>query len=200
MLKITSLSFDYEDKQVLNDVSFTTPSGTILHLRGDNGAGKTTLLRLLAGLLQPTFGDIYWHDQSIYQNLSAFQANICYVGHKTGVSQQLTVKENCLLDLHWKNNTNQLNDILLQFKLDNLADNLCCQLSAGQRRRVALLRLFITSAPLWLLDEPLTALDSTSVFILSDCFKKHLLKGGLIILTSHQALPTTFEHYQVYNL
>ncbi|WP_131783278.1 cytochrome c biogenesis heme-transporting ATPase CcmA [Legionella gresilensis] len=200
MLDICSICFDYEEKPLLNEIQFSIESGTLLHLQGPNGVGKTTLLKILAGLLQPLHGDIHWQGQSIYNNLASYQRSLCYVGHKLGLSSQLTVRENCLFDLQWQHNTSSLPKFLRLLSLQDLMDKPCSQLSSGQLRRVALLRLLMTKAPLWLLDEPLIALDNTSIEILLGCFSKHLAQGGLIIMTSHQALPKNFKNCQEYQL
>ncbi|STX28388.1 heme exporter ATP-binding protein CcmA [Legionella beliardensis] len=200
MLEICSLSFDYQDKPLLNNVQFAIKPGTLLHLKGGNGAGKTTLLKLLAGLLRPIEGNIYWQGHSIYNNLAQYQQNLCYVGHKLGLSSQLTVKENCLLDLHWQQPVSNLISVLEQFSLHNLADKPCSQLSMGQLRRVALLRLILSKTLLWLLDEPLVALDKSAITELAMSFSQHLACGGFIIMTSHQALPSQFSHCQEYQL
>ncbi|MGQ3888660.1 cytochrome c biogenesis heme-transporting ATPase CcmA [Legionella sp. CNM-1927-20] len=200
MLEICSIYFDFEEKPLLSNIQFSIKPGTLLHLKGSNGVGKTTLLKLLAGLLQPIKGDIHWQGRSIYNNLANYQQSLCYVGHKLGLSSQLTVKENCLLDLQWQHPASSLSKFLKLLSLQDLADKPCSQLSAGQLRRVALLRLLMSKAPLWLLDEPLVALDSTSIEILSACFSEHLAHGGLIIMTSHQVLPKNFKYCQEYQL
>ncbi|MDP1603936.1 MAG: cytochrome c biogenesis heme-transporting ATPase CcmA [Legionella sp.] len=200
MLQINSLAFDYHDTPLLRGVQFSLQGGELLHLRGGNGAGKTTLLRLLAGLLQPLEGDILWDDHSIHNDLPSYQRNVCYIGHKTGLSPELTVKENCCLDLHAPGRITSFSTLLEQFNLAGLAHKPCYQLSQGQRRRVALLRVAITRARLWLLDEPLVALDNAAIISFTDCLKQHLFDGGLIIMTSHQNLPANFVNYAEYSL
>ncbi|WP_419420644.1 cytochrome c biogenesis heme-transporting ATPase CcmA [Legionella sp. D16C41] len=200
MLEIHSLSFDYEEKPLLKNIQFSVKAGTLLHLKGGNGVGKTTLLKLLAGLLRPVKGDICWQGSSIYHNLASFQQLICYVGHKLGINSQLTVAENCLLDFHWQGPSVYLPRLLHRLSLEDLADKPCSQLSAGQLRRVALARLLMRKVSLWLLDEPLNALDDKSIELLSTCFNEHLAWGGLIIMTSHQALPAYFKDCQEYQL
>jgi heme exporter protein A len=200
MLHVNSLAFDYLDVPLLQRVQFSLEGGMLLHLRGGNGAGKTTLLRLLAGLLHPLEGDILWNNQSIHKDLPSYQQNVCYIGHKSGLSPELTVKENCYLDLHWPGRVTSFSTLLEQFNLTGLANTPCYQLSQGQRRRVALLRAAITRARLWLLDEPLVALDSAAIISLTDCLKQHLRDGGLIVMTSHQSLPASFVNYEEYSL
>src|SRR3990167_9854452 len=100
MLKVSALSFDYEDIPLLNQVSFTVEPGQLLHLRGKNGVGKTTLLKLLAGLLQANTGQIFCDEQLIQEALAAYQQNLCYLGHKPGLSALLTIRENYRFGLY----------------------------------------------------------------------------------------------------
>ena len=200
MLEMINVDFDYADKPILNAVSFSLSRGCLLHLRGNNGAGKTTLLKLLAGLLHPTRGDIQYQGQSITKNRSTYQQHICYVGHKPGVSQVLTVREHCRFELHRAPDSPSLDVLLRRFSLLDFGDVPCNLLSAGLLRRVGLLRLFMSNAPLWLLDEPLVALDQDALDMMMICIKEHLKNGGQIVLTSHQPLPLRGENCQVYCL
>lgn len=200
MLEVNNVSFDYADKPLLHNVQFSVPAGHLLHLRGNNGTGKTTLLKLLSGMLRPLSGDICYQGQSIWQDLAVYQDAICYVGHKAGISQLLTVRENCRFALRHNPHQLSLEALLQRFALSGLEDVLCGVLSAGQRRRVGLLRLLMSDASLWLLDEPLVALDHDAVGLLMNCFSEHLNKGGQIILTSHQTIPLLNNHCLEYCL
>lgn len=200
MLEVSNLDFDYPDKQVLQGIQFTLKPGNLLHLRGGNGAGKTTLLKLLAGILYPTRGDIRYAGHSIANDVAAYQQQICYVGHKTGVSQLLTVRENCRFDLHCNRNTLSFEKLINFYALQGIEDAICGLLSVGQQRRVGLLRLLMSNASLWLLDEPLIALDTEAIDHLMSSLTMHLNKGGQIILTSHQNLPLRTDNYQEYCL
>lgn len=200
MLELRALSFDYHDKPLLKNINFSLAVGQLMHLRGNNGSGKTTLMRLIAGLLQPEKGDIYYKGVSIQQDLPSYQQQLCYVGHRAGINPLLTVKENCFLDLHWQRREIGLDELLASFGLEQLADQPCFYLSAGQRRRVGLLRLAMTDARLWLLDEPLTALDNEAITDLMCLLESHLTQGGQVILTSHQTLPLEQVDYQEYFL
>jgi heme exporter protein A len=199
MLDIVNLNFDYPEKSVLHDIHFSVPAGSLLHLRGGNGAGKTTLIKLLASLLCPTTGDIQYKKISIYQDIMAYRQKICYVGHKTGLSLALTVEENCRFDLHYEKGK-PIDKLLPLFGLQGLEQAICGLLSVGQRRRLGLLRLLMSDAPLWLLDEPLVALDTKAIDIFMEHMDNHLSQGGLVILTSHQQLPMTTRSYQEYCL
>jgi len=184
MLNVHGLQFDYGDKPLLQDVSFSLEAGAVLHIKGANGAGKTTLLKLLAGLLCPTEGKINYTTKN--------KKHICYVGHKAGVNARLTPREHARLDLESNLSDTAIHDALVRLKLHDVQDTLCGLLSAGQRRRAGLLQLLSSNALLWLLDEPLVALDQASVKILGDTLLAHLKAGGGVVLTSHQSLPFDF--------
>jgi heme exporter protein A len=200
MLEVTGLCFDYHDKSLLHQVELILQPGELLHLRGANGAGKTTLLKLLAGLLHPQSGNIFYQKQSIYNSLPSYQKQLCFVGHRTGINSLLTVAENCFFDLNWGKKKINLSDLLINFGLDNFTDKNCGQLSAGQRRRVGLLRMVMSDAPLWLLDEPLIALDAQAITQFMCLLEEHLAQGGQVIVTSHQTLPLKAVPYLEYSL
>ena len=199
-MHVRNLEFDYPDKRLLQRVQFTVKPGCLLHLRGGNGTGKTTLLKLLAGLLRPLQGDIQYGGHSISDDIAAYQQRICYVGHKVGMSQLLTPRENCRFELHRACGVLPFQELIKLFSLEGLEDVACGLLSVGQRRRVGLLRLLISDASLWLLDEPLVALDKDAISILMIFLNKHLAGGGQVVLTSHQNLPLRQENYQEYCL
>jgi heme exporter protein A len=200
MLKVNNLEFDYPEKKLLHGVNFTVAPGTLLHLCGANGAGKTTLLKLLAGILQPFHGEILYDGKPIVDDLPAYLQKICYVGHKSGISPLLTVRENCRFELHQVMGGLSFEELMALFSLGGLEEVPCHLLSVGQRRRVALLRLLMSNADLWLLDEPLVALDSEALSIIMDVMNQHLSRGGLIVLTSHQKLPLSQDNYQEYSV
>ncbi|RUQ81618.1 cytochrome c biogenesis heme-transporting ATPase CcmA [Legionella septentrionalis] len=200
MLEVSALDFDYQDKPLLRNIQFALSPGRLLHLRGANGAGKTTLLRLLAGLLSQAHGEIRYQGVSIYDDLPSYQQNICYVGHKPGISLLLTARENYHFGLHDSLKNVSFQKLIARLSLEGCEDTPGGLLSAGQRRRVALMRLFTTKASLWLLDEPLVALDADGIIILMDCIKEHLKRDGQIVLTSHQNLPLPENMYEEYCL
>lgn len=200
MLEVANLSFDYPDRPLLQGIQFTANAGCLLHLRGSNGAGKTTLLKLLAGMLHPIEGCINYQGSSIHNDLPGFQQQLCYVGHKTGVSQLLTVRENCRFELQNSRSVLSFDVLIKTFALEGLEDTACGLLSVGQRRRVGLLRLLMSDASLWLLDEPFVALDNEAVALLLVTLERHLLGGGVVVLTSHQQVAISKGKYQEYHL
>ncbi|HBI22316.1 MAG TPA: heme ABC transporter ATP-binding protein CcmA [Legionella sp.] len=138
--------------------------------------------------MQPAVGDIRYDGESIAKNRAGYQQALCYVGHKSGVSPLLTVRENVRYSVHAPS-TVAFHALIKRFGLTGWEDVPCGLLSQGTRRRVGLLRLLMAASSLWLLDEPLVALDQEAVLMLMDCFREHLDKGGMIILTSHQPVP-----------
>lgn len=198
MLQVINLDFDYQDKPLLTNVNFKVKPGDLLHIKGANGVGKTSLLKLLAGLRQPTTGKIYYEGVEIHDNLSDYQKKIRMVGHKSGINPYLTVKENCLFDLHYEQQ--DLLALAAVFKLTPYLDKRCGLLSAGQCRQVGLLRLWMSGAVLWLLDEPLVALDEASLGVLMEQVAVHRNKGGSVILSSHQKIPLQASDYEEYVL
>lgn len=189
MLQIKQLSFDFSDKRLFDNLNFSLPQGALLHLQGANGAGKTTLLKLISGLISPLSGDICFDGQSIHQDLSAFQRNMCFVGHKMGVSPALTLRQNCQFDLQFGRRQVQWSAWLSQLALTEMEHIPCGLMSAGQKRRVALMRLLLTDARIWILDEPFVALDQVAIEFLKQHILNHLVGGGMVLLTSHQAIP-----------
>ncbi len=184
MLQVTKLAFDYSgdysNKLLLQTVDFSVKTSTILHVKGKNGVGKTTLLKLLAGLLHPIEGEII------------YEGDLCYVGHQNGVNARLTPDEHVRLDLG-VTDLAVLNHVLGRLNLNTVRDMPCGLLSAGQKRRVGLLRLLTTDAKLWLLDEPFVGLDEASMQILIELIKAHLKQKGSVIFTSHQTLNIDLE-------
>lgn len=198
MLDVIAVDFDYQDQPLLKNVSFHLPAGGLLQVRGANGAGKTTLIKLLAGLYKPSRGQIQFEKQLIVEALDTYQQQICFVGHKIGINPYLTIKENCFFDTQYRNT--DLDRLISVFKLDNQEDLPCGLLSAGQRRQAGLLRLWMTGAKLWLLDEPLVALDNNALSILMNKIQEHRSHGGAVLLTSHQSLPLNQSDYEEYHL
>lgn len=200
MLDVIELDFDYHDQPLLQQISFHLPASGLLHLKGANGAGKTTLLRLIAGLLKAERGEILFDGQSINNDLYSYQKQLCFVGHKAGINPYLTLRENCLFDIHCPANQLNLRELCQQFNLDHLIDYPCGLLSSGQKRQVALLRLWMTKAKLWLLDEPLVALDELALAVIIGKIKEHRANGGAVLLTSHQDLPLNKADYEEYHI
>ena len=169
-----------------SDVDLTLNAGDICHLTGENGTGKTTLLHQLAGLLPIEQGEVLWQGQPM------LPPQPVYIGHQVGIDSQLTVAQNLrfLLALYDVTPTaDALTEALAWVGLAGFDDVACYQLSAGQTRRVGLARLwFAHVCPLWLLDEPLTALDGAMIQRLEARMTQYAAHGGTVLVTSHQTL------------
>lgn len=190
LLSAHKLACERDERLLFSDLSFDLYPGELLQLEGPNGAGKTSLMRLLAGLLPFSEGELIWQGENIDSCREDFYQSVLFIGHLAGIKAQLTPLEN----LHWFAALEGINDealleqALQQVGLAGYEDHPCHQLSAGQKRRVALARLLFTQRPLWLLDEPFTALDKAAVAAVEDLLIKHSQSSGAVILTSHHAL------------
>lgn len=199
MLEVINLGFEYPDKIVLKGVEFMLKPKELLHLQGSNGKGKTTLLKILAGIFRAVTGNVLFQGISIHKHLPSYQHQLRYVGHKNGQSQMLTLRENCAYELHNPNHDGLFEELVKTFSLTGMEDLPCGLLSHGQRRRASLLRLLLSDASLWLLDEPLEGLDEAAIGLLMLQMHNHLGRGGAIVVTSHQQLPFSGS-YQEYCL
>jgi len=176
-----------DDRSLFEGLSFRLSSGQVLLLEGRNGSGKTSLLRLLSGMRQPDSGEIRWGGEDIFRLGPDYHAHIAYVGHKDGVKLDLTAFENLKLarGLGDPNTEISIGDALEQVELSRFDDVSARNLSAGQQRRLALARLLVTRAKLWILDEPFTSLDTHGIGIVEGLFANHVTQGGMLAVTSH---------------
>jgi heme exporter protein A len=191
MFSVSNLSCSRGDKRLFSGVSFALQSGQWLHLEGDNGVGKTSLLRLACGLSALEQGEIQWQGQPVSQNSDEFRANLAYLGHQLALKEDLTPLENLRADAAIAGRALSLADAksaLVQLGLKGREHLPVRVLSQGQKRRTALARLWVSSAKLWILDEPFVALDNAAQNVLSEVINSHLSKQGMVLLTSHQAV------------
>ncbi len=201
-LLIDNLSFERNTEWLFESISLKLNAGELLQIKGPNGSGKSTLLRILAGLIEPLSGSVFWQDQCILQDRAEYHKYLQYIGHQNGVRLTLTVYENVQLSLALNSKKCTSKDIKAAIEkvgLGHFIYNQCQFLSAGQVRRVGLARLLLNPSPLWILDEPLTALDLEGQLLLNQTFDVHLKNGGLIIAATHQAL-TTSQSIQILKL
>ncbi|QOI55932.1 cytochrome c biogenesis heme-transporting ATPase CcmA [Rouxiella badensis] len=191
MFEALNLSCVRDERTLFSGLSFTIQPGEIVQIEGQNGAGKTSLLRILAGLSSPDEGEVHWQGQNIRRQRELFHQHLLFLGHYPGIKSVLTAYEN--LSFYQTESGNDAQDeifhALEQVGLLGYEDVAVAQLSAGQQRRVALARLWISRAPLWILDEPLTAIDKQGVSTLIELFERHAQNGGMVLLTTHQDLP-----------
>lgn len=190
VLSAQGLCCERDDRILFQGLDLDVRSGDLIQLAGPNGAGKTTLLRLLAGLNRDFEGQVGWNGQSIYDDYYAYANQRLYIGHLSAIKKMLTPLENLRWFLSaWPEiKDDAIWHALEQVSLAGYEDVPCHQLSAGQQRRVALARLLITPTPLWILDEPFTALDKQGVEWLEGLLAEHVKRGGSVLITSHHAL------------
>ncbi|MEC7282915.1 MAG: cytochrome c biogenesis heme-transporting ATPase CcmA [Pseudomonadota bacterium] len=203
MLEARELTCSKRDRTLFEGLSLVVEPGELLYLRGPNGAGKTSLLRILTGLSSPDSGAVLYNGMDIFEDKTSYYQDLFYLGHKSGTNGSLSALDNLSFWLAQHNVSvpvNALFDVLEKVGLVGLEDLPVRYLSAGQQRRVALSRLWLKSAKVWILDEPFTALDVKGVHMLEKSMKEHVGRGGLIITTSHQHLSETAGEHRVFDL
>lgn len=191
LFTVRALSCARGNRVLFSGVSFALAAGEALHVRGPNGYGKTTLLRALCGLGRPVRGDIRWRGERIRELGEEFYADLAYLGHLNGLRDELTVAENVWTYARTHGeaacDAQTVRAALKRVELTALAERPARHMSQGQKRRLALACLLVVKRPLWLLDEPFTALDVASVGTLVNLIEEHLRGGGLALIISHQA-------------
>ncbi|EKG37693.1 Heme exporter protein CcmA [Pseudomonas syringae pv. avellanae str. ISPaVe013] len=173
-------------------------TGDMLQISGPNGCGKTSLLRLLCGLMQPTAGQVVLDAQPVGRGPAAPGSKLLWIGHAPALKDVLTPLENLswLSALHQPANADAIATALDAVGLAGFEDVPCHTLSAGQQRRVALARLYLPGPPLWLLDEPFTALDRQGIEQLENHLAGHCEQGGMIVMTTHHSLSRVPAGYR----
>lgn len=189
MLEGKDLACVRGERTLFSHLSFTLNEGELLLVQGANGSGKTSLLRMVCGLLAPEFGEILWRGEKIGAVRESYHAEMAYFGHAPAVKEDLSAFEN--LDFACRLAGIQVDQDEVKGALGHLGLGHCLNLptkslSQGQRRRVALARLLLARAKLWILDEPLTALDQAALKLVQSLIGEHLRQGGMALMTTHQ--------------
>ncbi len=189
MLEVVNLSCVRGDRRLISDLGFSLKSGELLHLHGHNGSGKTTLMRTICGLIKADAGQVLWNGHESSRLGEDFRRQLLYVGHKNGIKDDLNGIENLRVFCRLQGirvGTDDIWGALKKIGLNGHEDLPSRVLSQGQKRRVSLATLLLTRAPLWILDEPFTALDTAVVAFLQSVVRDHVAAGGMVILTTHQ--------------
>ncbi len=186
MLSLNQLSYTINNQALFSDLSVTMLSSSITYIKGANGCGKTSLLRMVACLQKPTSGLVSF---SPYLANEEGQIRCTYVGHKLGLKAELTVLENIKFWSSIYDSLETLEAALYYFKLHDILDKKCYQLSAGNQKKVALARLLACQSNLWLLDEVESNLDQENKALLNNLIVTKANNNGIVLITSHEA-PT----------
>jgi heme exporter protein A len=188
MLSLQNLQVNRGGRSLFRPLSADILPGQIWQLCGNNGSGKTSLLRVICGLSPLSQGQIVWQQQRLAECIDDYWQKLIYIAHQTALNPLLTTRQNLdfYAGLFSASSSLDHSQILTNLGLSQQAALLAGQLSAGQQRRLSLSRLFLTQRPLWILDEPFSALDQTSVVWLQAAILRHTEQGGSVIFTSHQ--------------
>lgn len=197
-LVVTNLAVVRGERILFEQLDFSLNNGAVLYLQGENGAGKTTLLRTLCGLTHPYAGGVSWCGEDIKGMAEEYSKNVLYIGHLPGIKEDLTAIENLQFSLA------QLGSIVDQSQVMEVLETLGLakalhlptrMLSQGQKRRVVLARLWLQDLPLWVLDEPFTALDAVATDMVKQRIENFANAGGMVVVTSHQDFILNVPHF-----
>lgn len=200
MLQAVALNCRRGERQLFSDLNVTVERGKLLAVVGENGSGKTSLLRIFSSLLPPEQGSVLWEGQDITQLKELYSGQLMYLGHLNGIKDDLTAVENLMGSLALAGEVcsragaqEALEAIGLKRPIHRLPSKV---LSQGQKRRVALARLWLSTRPLWLLDEPFTSLDTAATSVVTQRLLVHLQRGGLVVVVTHQEILLPAERVQ----
>ncbi|MBF7730844.1 cytochrome c biogenesis heme-transporting ATPase CcmA [Pseudomonas sp. N040] len=201
-LESMALACERDGRMLFEGLHFGVQAGDMLQVSGPNGSGKSSLLRLLAGLMQPAEGEVRLAGKALHDQRAELARSLLWLGHAAGIKGLLTAQENLawLCALHRPATSAAIDAALRAVGLRGFEDVPCHTLSAGQQRRVALARLYLDAPPLWILDEPFTALDKQGVAQLEQHLEQHCQNRGMVILTTHHQLARRPRCYRELDL
>ncbi len=178
------------DRVLFENLDVRLDAGEILQIDGANGSGKTSLIRILCSLAQPDEGQVSWKGKDIQVFRSDYLQDLLYVGHANAIKTDLSLLENMFFAraLSVQANDRACEDVLHKMGLLEHADLPASKLSSGQKRKLALSRLLLSDATLWILDEPLNSLDESSKALVTDIIRTHIKAGGSLVLTTHETI------------
>ncbi|HZW23909.1 MAG TPA: cytochrome c biogenesis heme-transporting ATPase CcmA [Gallionella sp.] len=191
MLEVSNLACSRGDHRLFSGLSFALHPGQIMQVQGENGSGKTSLLRTLCGFLMPDEGEIAWNGSSVSELQEEYYADMLYLGHLNAIKDELSGLENLRISAGMSGIELDEKEAIAALRRMGLKGRELLPtkvLSQGQRRRVALARLLVSDAKLWVLDEPLAALDVAAVALIETLIAEHLARQGMVIFTTHQPL------------
>jgi heme exporter protein A len=187
------------DRLLFEKINFKCSNGSVLYLQGANGTGKTTLLRTLCGLSKPYAGTINWCGENINSLAEEYYKHVLYIGHLPGIKEDLTALENLRFSLALSGTEVSEQEVAESLKMLGLAKGLNLptrMLSQGQKRRVVLARLWLQELPLWILDEPFTALDASATELLKQKIEMFANDGGMVVMTTHQEVAINVPKFE----
>jgi heme exporter protein A len=193
VLNVSNLGCIRGERVLFKNLTFKLNSGKLLYVQGENGSGKTSLLRTLCGLSVSDAGEIYWNNQTIKSLAEDYTGQVLYIGHLAGIKDDLTAIENIQFSISLSGYTVDRGQALAALEMLGVArcaDLPTRVLSQGQKRRIALAQLWLQNnplqVPLWILDEPFTALDNNMIIKLTQQIENYVSNGGMVVFTSHQ--------------
>ena len=191
MLIANNLSLIRSGRSLFKNLNLSVKSKSIVQIRGRNGIGKTTLIKILARIILPSTGEIFWEGKNIKNNINNYYKNLALVMDTNTSKNDMTVYETINF---WKNlfsspiNQNEINYLLEMLKMQNYKNTLVKNLSFGEKRKLEISRLVIEKKRLWIFDEPYLGLDELTIEIFNQTIKNHINTEGMVIFSSHYRL------------
>ncbi|MEJ2140384.1 MAG: cytochrome c biogenesis heme-transporting ATPase CcmA [Gammaproteobacteria bacterium] len=197
-LTADSLTLFRGERCLFENLSFALNPGELLLLEGCNGSGKTSLIRAIAGLIELESGEIYWDEQPVRRQRQVFNNELVWMAHRVGFKADLSLVENLRFESALRRDSrHDLDDILTRLNINRLKRLPVRSLSAGQQRRVALARMLMSAATLWMMDEPVTNLDREGRSLVMTLVSEHLARGGMVIMAAHQDIQIDFPVHTI---